>query len=224
MKQVIRAAYRAALREDFLAKTLDRAAALCRDRLAEEQAAGRLMTGGVFRHKKLLFAYMEYLTEDAAFQPAPLADALLAPLAPFLCTWPEITGPAKWAYMYPVFWTDEPQSPESWARRLPPDARCGRIAVLYPDKLFSYVCHHQALVAEGLLRGDRYQFISQHENLLFSYFETPRDRERVNIRRSDAPSQEIDRWKAVNPAKHFYHFPEADGADFLVIDTLISVG
>ena len=51
--------------------------------------------------------------------------------------------------------------------------------------------------------------ISQHENLLFSYFETPRDREQVNIRRKQEVSEEIKRWEEVDPESHFYHFPEA---------------
>lgn len=96
--------------------------------------------------------------------------------------------------------------------------------MLHPEKLLSYVCHHQAIVEEGLLVGDRYQMISQHENLLFSYFETPRDREQVNIRRKQEVSEEIKRWEEVDPESHFYHFPEAQGENFLVIPTVFSVG
>ena len=224
MQKVVRAQYRAALQKDLPDAALAPAVAACRQKAAAEIEAGRLLTGGVFRCKTLLFAYMEYLAGEETFHPQHIPDEWFAPLAPFLCDWPALTGPAKWAFMYPVFWVDEPQSPASWARQTQPDARCGRIAVLYPDKLFSYVCHHQALVAEGLLVGDRYQFISLHENILFSYFETPRDRERVNIRRSSAPSQEIERWKAADPPAHFYHFPAANGADFLIIPTLFDVG
>lgn len=38
----------------------------------------------------------------------------------------------RWLYMYPVFWFDEPKSVEVWKRKKTPEARCGRIAVLYP--------------------------------------------------------------------------------------------
>ena len=117
-----------------------------------------------------------------------------------------------------------PAQLDAWAPREMDEERCGRIAVLYPEKLFSYVCHHQAIVEEGLLVGDRYQMISLHENLLFSYFETPRDREQVNIRREEGESLEIQKWEAVDPAGHFRHFPEAGGENFLVIETVISVG
>ena len=71
------------------------------------------------------------------------------------------------------------------------------------------------LLREGLLVGDRYQMISLHENLLFSYFETPRDREQVNISRRPEPSEATKEWEAVVPESHFYHFPEANGENFL---------
>ena len=59
--------------------------------------------------------------------------------------------------------------------------------------------------------------ISLHENLLFSYFETPRDREQVNISRRPEPSEATKEWEAVVPESHFYHFPEANGENFLII-------
>ncbi|MFR8494068.1 MAG: hypothetical protein ACLVC1_11170 [Mediterraneibacter gnavus] len=68
--------------------------------------------------------------------------------------------------------------------------------------------------------GDRYQMISLHENLLFSYFETPRDREQVNISRRPEPSEATKEWEAVVPESHFYHFPEANGENFLIILTV----
>ena len=77
---------------------------------------------------------------------------------------------------------------------------------------------------EGLLVGDRYQMISLHENLLFSYFETPRDREQVNISRRPEPSEATKEWEAVVPESHFYQFPEANGENFLIILTVFSVG
>lgn len=198
MKQIIRAQYRAALRKDMAEEKLDRAVLACRRKMEKEKQEGRLLTGGLFRYHELLFLYMEYVTEGRDHE--------------------------HWAYMYPVFWFDTPKDLETWKRKKAPDKRCGRIAVLYPDKLFSYVCSHQAIVKEGLLTGDRYQMISLHENLLFSYFETPRDREQVNIRREEGESLEIQKWEAADPAGHFIHFPEAGGENFLVIETVISVG
>ena len=233
MKQIIRAQYRAALRKDMAEEKLDRAVLACRRKMEKEKQEGRLLTGGLFRYHELLFLYMEYVTEGSDHdtksrkdQPdwTEIPEQWFPEMAPFLHTWQELSGEKHWAYMYPVFWFDTPKDLETWKRKKAPDKRCGRIAVLYPDKLFSYVCSHQAIVKEGLLTGDRYQMISLHENLLFSYFETPRDREQVNIRREEGESLEIQKWEAVDPETHFRHFPEAGGENFLVIETVISVG
>ena len=61
----------------------------------------------------------------------------------------------------------------------------------------SYTYWHQAIVEEGLLKGDQYQFISLHENILFSYFEEPKNM--VNITGMEKASEVIDKWLAVNP-------------------------
>jgi hypothetical protein len=170
----------------------------------------------------MLFLYVEFVIENDSTIENP---ALWMPeLSGFLCKWPEMDGEKEWVDMFQVFWFDTPVSIEQWKRKQKPDKRCGRIAVLYPDKMFSYICHHQAIVAEGLLTGDRYQCIAVHENILFSYFETPRDREVVNIKKENEPSSEIEKWKNVNPASHFDHFTEAKGADFLIIETVFDVG
>lgn len=252
MKQIIRAQYRAALRKGVAEEQLEKAVSVCCAEMKKEKQEGRILTGGMFRYQNLLFLYMEYVIDDsegnAEIRKDPsdktekrkeqevctdrivqdrmiqYPEKLFPQMAPLLHTWQEISGEMHWAYMYPVFWFDQPKDLESWTRKKESDERCGRIAVLYPDKLFSYVCHHQAIVEEGLLVGDRYQMISLHENLLFSYFETPRDREQVNIRRSEEESQEIRKWEAADPAGHFKRFPEAPEENFLVIEILISVG
>ena len=250
MKQIIRAQYRAVLKPEAAGSSLERAFDSCRRKMEKEKERGNLLTGGMFRWNQLLFLYMEYVTdtendkkenrhddhrqqtdsgtekpESGGFQEwiAGIPEEWFPDMVPFLHTWQELSGEAHWAYMYPVFWFDTPRDVESWKRREMPDKRCGRIAVLYPDKLFSYVCHHQAIVEEGLLIGDRYQMISLHENLLFSYFETPRDREQVNIRRAEGEPLEIRKWEAADPAGHFKHFQEAGGENFLVIETVLSV-
>lgn len=252
MKQIIRAQYRAALKKCVTEEKLEKAVNVCCAEMEKEKQEGRILTGGMFRYHNLLFLYMEYIIDvsentaemrkgqtDKKEKQEELADCadrimqeriiqyperLFPGMAPLLHTWQELAGELHWAYMYPVFWFDMPESLESWMRKEEPAERCGRIAVLYPDKLFSYVCHHQAIVEEGLLVGDRYQMISLHENLLFSYFETPRDREQVNIRRSEEESQEIHKWEAADPAGHFQRFAEEPEENFHVIETLISVG
>lgn len=231
MNQIIRAQYRAVLEPDVTEDALAEAVAQCHEILQAEATQGEILTGGMFRYQDRLFLYLEYIASegDDRFNPRRdlinrIPDEWFAFMRPLLHPWPEYCGEQRWAYMYPVFWTDEPRSLTQWRRQQAPDARCGRIAVLYPDKFASYICHHHNLVTEGLLVGDRYQMISAHENILFSYFETPRDRERVNIRRSDEPSQAIKAWEAVDPDSHFQRFPEDPNNNFLIIETLISVG
>lgn len=230
-RRVERASYRAVVKkgadEAALACAVDRA----RSDAAARIGAGELLTAGMYRHGDQLFCYLEHIWDDrgdAGARPdlgqmrrAPEAWGWLEGLTePF----PSIHGPRCWAYMYPVFWFDEPRDAEHYRRDPAPDERCGRIAVLCPDKLMEYVCHHQAIVAEATFVGDRYQFISIHDDVLFSYFERPRDRGQRSISGVDGPSEEIGRWLAVDPASHFDHFPEANGDDFLVIDTLFALG
>ncbi len=230
-KRIERASYRAVLKkgveEAVLTGAVERAAADTAARIR----AGELLTAGMYRQADQLFCYLEHIWDDlgeaderpdlTALRRAPEAWGWLEGLTdPF----PSIHGPQGWAYMYPVFWFDEPRDLDYYRRDPAPDERCGRIAVLYPDKLMEYVCHHQAIVEEATFVGDRYQFISIHDDVLFSYFERPRDRGQRSISGAEGPSREIERWLAVDPASHFDHFPEANGDDFLVIKTLFALG
>ena len=89
--------------------------------------------------------------------------------------------------------------------------------------MFEYVEYHYALVKEGLLAGDRYQLISMHEDLLFSYLEEPRTP--GNIRRiPGAASEVIDGWMKSDPDSHFIHLPGSNGANFLFIPTVFALG
>lgn len=220
MTKVIRGQYRAAIKTGVKQETIEELANICKLKVQAELDKGNLLTGGMYQYKTMLFLYLEYITENDNLDIAAIPSDWFAEFTPFLEPWPWFGSMRHWVYMYPVFWFDQPKSLEYWKRSVKPDAGCGRIALLKPEKLFSYICHHQAIVEEGLLVGDRYQFISHHENLLFSYFETPRDRERVNILKVNKESREIIRWKDVNPKEHFELFPEAQGDDFLVISTL----
>ena len=222
MLSLTRAQYRASIKEGVSNDALLEVFSHCRRELEGRKSAGELMTAGLYRYKDLLFLYLEPIYE-ASIDLRGLADKWLAPLPPCLKPWPEFDGDRLFAYMTPVFWFDEPKTPADYARALPPEARCGRIARLYDDKVMSYVTHHQSIAAEGLLVGDRYQFISIHENILFSYFETPRDRERVNIRKISGESAEIVRWSDDDPDSHFQRFPEAPGDNFMVIKTVFSL-
>ena len=153
--QVVRAQYRAALKNDVTEAALEDAVSACRRKMEKEKQEGRLLTGGMFRWHELLFLYMECVTEESVSkgeneeadsaagregQPdwAGIPEQWFPEMVPLLHTWPELSGEAHWAYMYPVFWFDTPKDLETWKRNKAPDKRCGRIAVLYPEKLFSY--------------------------------------------------------------------------------------
>ena len=225
MKNIVRAQYRAALKSNGEDSSLAERFEACRKILEGKKSAGELYTAGIFRYNDMLFLYLELIVTAGAPRPRlrGLADEWLDPIASRLKSWPEMGGDLHWAYMTPVFWFDVPKDLDSYARTVPPDQRCGRIARLYDDKVMSYICHHQAIAAEGLLTGDRYQFISIHENILFSYFETPREREQVNILRRTGSSQEMERWCAVNPDSHFQRFNEAPNDNFMIVNTVFSL-
>ena len=221
MRLLIRRAWRAALRENVDEAAFSAALAAFREACRNRIGAGEMNTASVFRFHGMLFAYLE-LTPDRPETGG--AEALLDVLAPFLKRWPAVNGPDRpFVPMTPVFWHDQPVFAEEYARALPPEKRCGRVALLRPEKLMSYVTYHQALVREGLLVGDRRQFISLHENVLFSYFETPRNREQVNIKRSNEKSRVLDEWLAADPDSHFIRFPESPHENFHIIETVVSL-
>ena len=223
MKKIIRCQYRATVKPEINEIAFSQAADRSKQEACYARKNDKILTCGLFRYKRMLFLYMELIVDDK--HPIIEDPSIWLPeLTEFLCKWPEMDKEKEWVEMIPVFWFDSPVSIEQWKRKQNPDKRCGRIAVLYPDKLLSYICHHQAIAQEGLLKGDRYQSIAVHENILFSYFETPRDREVVNIKRVDEKSSEIDQWKNTDPFSHFHHFPEANGDDFMIISTIFDVG
>lgn len=153
----------------------------------------------------------------------PRPNDFLAPLAPFLMTWPGQRKERLWVHMYHIYYHSKPESAEGWKRVAVPEQRRGRIAFLRDDKLFSYIYHHKAIVDEGLLVGDRYQSIALHENILFSYFEEPKTM--VNVQNNlHEKSKVIEDWIAVNPESHFIHMPEGGGENFMFLPALFAMG
>ena len=185
----------------------------------------RLVEFCLYRYGRMLFLYMERI--DKTIEP----DDLLAELGELLSPWPEENADRFWAPMYPVFWQEEREMEykgmsmqkalDDWeSDRNPDKIKIGRIAFLYPSKMASYVRYHQELVSEGLLKGDRYQFISLHENILFSVYEEPRNNR--NISGAEKESEVIARWTAADPESHFDR-EKGNGANFRVIDPVILV-
>lgn len=240
MKNIIRRQYRATLKQEIDETAFAEAADQSKFAASKAVENAEVLTCGLFRYNRMIFLYMEVIIDDEHYESdsddnasaagagtasnATRPSVLFPELTGFLCKWPEMDGENEWVEMVPAFWFDSPVSLDQWKRKQAPDERCARIAVVYPDKLLSYLCHHQAIVKEGLLKGDRYQSIAFHENILFSYFETPRDREVVNIKKSDETSAAIAEWEKADPESHFHSLPEANGGNFFVISTVFAVG
>ncbi len=150
-------------------------------------------------------------------------DMFMGALDEVLESWPKDGEVVNWMKMFHIYYHNVPKSVEQWQQDRHPEHRRGRIAKLREDKLFEYVCHHVAIVNEGLLTGDKYQSIALYGDMLFSYFEEPK--KFVNIKEDyEHESQAIKDWLAVDPESHFIPFPEADGANFYIIPEYFSIG
>lgn len=169
----------------------------------------------LYQHNNMLFLYYEARAEVTN------PEKFLHKINRFLETWPEENGLTHWAYMYPVFYQQHPTDDESaWNKeRTGNKTKIGRIAFLKEEKLFSYVYWHTALVNEGLLKGDKYQYISLHENILFSYYEEPRNN--MSLSGIEKESSFIKNWLDLDPGSHF-QLDKTNGQHFLVIPAVIS--
>ncbi len=178
---------------------------------------GAMMTVGLYYFGSQLFLYYEALGEQ--FRP----ETFMAPLHPLLKQWPEKEETCDWAQMYNIYWHNVPQGEQDWKREKLPERRRGRIAYLKHESMFRYVYHHFAIVEEGLLKGDKYQSIALHEDVLFSYFEEPRSH--VNVRRVDSEdSKAIQAWLDVDPESHFIPLPGSNGQNFLLLPDYFNLG
>lgn len=213
--KVFRNHYRGHIREGVGESEFAAAAAAAAEAAGRAVESGTYMTVALYRHKNMLFLYDEAIGENAA------PDELLAPMSDVLEKWPGEDEPRKWVYMYHVYYHAIPKDAEDWKRPAAPTCRRGRIAYLKPEKYFSYIYHHTAIVNEGLLKGDKYQSIALHENILFSYFEEPRGS--INIRRvEEENSRAIEEWMAADPESHFIREPH--GSNFFFIDPVFTWG
>ena len=209
------------------------------------QSQHLILTAALYQYNHMLFLYYEasgspiqVIEPIQAAAPSPSLplesgediqsdfqrpEDLLSPLTPYLAAWPGQTAQRTWVHMYHIFCHSYPQSLQQWARPSAPSLRRGRIAFLREDKLFSYIYYHKALVDEGLIKGDKYQSIALHENILFSYFEEPKTI--VNIQNDSArESRILPDWIAADPESHFIHMPGSNGENFLFLPALFALG
>ena len=191
----------------------------CFEKLINE---GRVANASFYRYKNMGFLYVEQIVSDNSEELLDI-DAIMADLNPYLKPWPEEEGDVYFAPMINVYYHHIPEEDiDLWEheRTTSEKTRVGRVAFVFPHKLPSYVRYHNAIVEEGLLKGDKYAYISLHENLLFSYYEEPRNN--VNIKGIDEESKVINDWMAADPESHFDRV-KAEGSNFLVIPCLFSV-
>lgn len=218
---------------------------IANDVLREKRTAGEILHGSMFRYEDDLFLYLELVVDEDRLIPMSvdssgivtlarveglphLAEDWFSSAAYTLCERPGVGGKHCWAYMNPVFWHDVPGDVDEWE-----DGRTrtdegtvkplGKIALLNPEKLASYVYHHQDITAEGLLAGPRTKFISLSGRVLFMAQDRTDERPEVNVRRSDESSLAIGRWEEADAMSHFVDLTHVPGKAFLEMETLAYV-
>lgn len=209
--------YRGSLNREYTDSELSEAINSCKAAVIKLIRDRRIMTAALYHHKHMLFLYCEAIGEE--IRPEEFCSAL----TPYMQEWPGAEGNRIWVSMYHIYYHAIPESIKDWERPTVPELRRGRIAFLYPDKLYSYIYYHLNIVKEGLLTGDKYQSIALHENILFSYFEEPKTM--MNIKRDLSHSSEvINEWIAVDPESHFIHYPECLGENFMFLPAYFALG
>lgn len=231
MKTVLRFHYRAKVKDRYDRELFNKAIEECQQSVSWQICNDKILTCALFRYQNMLFLYMEFIVEKEASQNASdnapytqLTETIFQPLSTYLKVWPGIYSDRVWVPMYHIYCFAYPESLEEWRRPIPPEQRCGRIAFFHDDKLYSYIYHHYAIVQEGCYQGDKYQSIALHENIAFSYFETPRDRYITNVKRhASQESIALQNWNSVDPKSHFIQLTGSKGENFLIIPCLFAL-
>lgn len=226
MTMIERHEYRAQIKEEYTTDDISKNIADCIVLANNLITSGKILTANLYYYKNMLFLYYEEVISKDCVKceksESEIHNLFLKPIENMLCDWPQYGRITKWAKMNKIFYHSIPRSVEEWMSDRKPDKKQGRIALLDEEKMFGYVYHHKALVDEGLIRGDKYQYISLHENLLFSYFEEPRSS--VNILEDySRESEAINAWMQADPESHFIHFKEANGENFLILPNLFTL-
>lgn len=111
MRQVIRAQYRAVIREQTEEDALLPAFEQCEKRVKKELESGNILTGTLCRYQNMLFFYVEYIGEKFPELSEHLweknmeqiAEGWFLDLQEFLEVWPSVKGGGntkrRWLYM-----------------------------------------------------------------------------------------------------------------------------
>lgn len=219
---IIRSQYRCSFKSMITDDAINELVNRCKNSFKELLSEGKVCNASFYKYENMGFLYLEEIAESEEKCSINI-DKVMSDLKPCLKPWPEENGDIYFVKMINVYYHHIPEADiDLWEReRTTSDKeRIGRIAFVYPDKLASYVRYHNEIVEEGLLKGDKYAFISMHENILFSYYEEPRNN--VNIRGIEQESTVINKWLDADPEAHFDRV-KAKGNNFLVIPCLFTV-
>lgn len=208
---ICRGEYRGCIKRDINEEEIKSALTKAKEMIEIAIQSEKLLQVSMYRFQNMCFLYCE------AEEKLPQPENFLTELNPFLEDWPEEEGKRKWVFMYPVYYHSIPGDTNEWRTDRKGKMRIGRIAFLKKDKWASYVYWHHALVEEGLFCGDQFQFISLHENILFSYFEEPKTM--VNIQKRQEESKVIEKWMNCNP-KTYFEREKTDEQNFYIMEQL----
>ncbi|WP_150274636.1 hypothetical protein [Paenibacillus tepidiphilus] len=156
----------------------------------------------LFSWETSLFLYYECLGEQV--EP----EDLLVSAKEYLAAWPGGWRGRHWAPMTDIFHYQYPVSRQHWERRNPEREPYGRIALLKPEEISSYIYYHYQYQEERPGDGDKYGIIGLHENMLFFYAEQPTVRETAPYAGKLNTSLRPDNWGEVMDP-HFIKWTDA---------------
>lgn len=210
--------YRSILKLGYDLNKFHTAAHICKSKLEDALKQEIILATGLYHYENLLFLYIELVENDDLMseewskqtQVQAILDYWFSSLEPFLCETYRCTCDdgylqtlsCRWVHMTPVFYHSTSTQLDLWKRSTLPQEQKGRIAILKDEKIIDYIYHHKAITQEGMLVGDKYQFISIHENILFSYFEEPKNLTNI-VNDLTLESEAIGEWLNVIPEDHF---------------------
>lgn len=163
---IIRHMYRAQCKKNELDHVKEAFTSISKD-LEKFISQEKLVTISAYHWDDMIFLYYETL--NSTFDP----EEQFNDLSNYLLDWPGKPYMRKWIPMIDAFHFNAPASLEHWSRKEPVERRVGKIAYLKPEMVASYIYYHYQLQEERAFLGEKYKYISIHENLLFMYFELP---------------------------------------------------
>lgn len=230
--------FRSMLKAEHDSNSLTEAILHCKRKLEAAIESESVLATALYRYENLLFFYIELVENDESMYALWsdqrsvregigqwLSDLDVFLCESFRCSCEEgylQTLSCRWNFMVPVFYHSQSTSLATWKRSSIPLEQRGRIAVLKDEKIVDYIYHHKAITDEGHLIGDKYQFISMHENILFSYFEEPKNLTNI-VNDLTLESKAIVHWLKMIPEEHFTPIQKEVISNFTFIPALFTL-